>query len=55
MTSDKDELAKIRENLDKIVHMMRNWSSAPEARMATALERIADVLERKAEDREEAT
>lgn len=45
MTSDRDEIAKIRKNLDKIVHMMENWSSAPEARMAKALERIANILE----------
>ena len=45
MTSEKDELAEIRKNLDKIVHMMENWSSAPEARMAKALERIARIME----------
>ena len=39
------EAEKIRTALESIVHMMQNWSSQPEARMAKALERIADALE----------
>ena len=39
------EVKKIRTTLERITHMMANWSSQPEARMAKSLERIADALE----------
>ena len=40
-----DRLDRIADSLEEIVRGMQGWSSAPEARMAKALERIADVLE----------
>ncbi|WP_420462713.1 hypothetical protein [Candidatus Palauibacter sp.] len=40
-----DDVRGIKESLERIVHIVENWSSKPEVRMATALERIADALE----------